>query len=538
MAGVLNQPENTIILNASGLVLDTTQSGFYVNPVNNNTTISTNVVLYNSTTKELVYNSTYTGGASGVMPVPTGESSIYGSYLYWDPTEGAWLVGNDTVHIGTDTGKNSQGGYAVAIGSSAGQTNQGTGAIAIGSYAGKSIQGLYAVAIGANAGSTNQGDNAVAIGVNTGIFKQGDSAVAIGDNAGQTKQGQYAIAIGLDAGNQTQGASAVAIGAQAGQTKQGSYAVAIGLGAGNNTQGHSAVAIGALSGEIYQGSYAVAIGNEAGNNSQESYAVAIGYQAGQTSQGTNSIAIGANAGSSGQKQNSIAIGTNAGQYIQNSGAIAIGYQAGNTNQGTNSIAIGINAGRTNQGNYSIAIGTNVNSRYPNSIVLNATSTALNSDGASGFYVKPIRNLNLTTALVYNASSGEISYATSGVKTFVIDHPVDENKYLVHACLEGPEAGVYYRGDGEITNNESVVIHLPEYVDKLAKNLTVQITPINNGTKRKEVLDVSRVKNNSFTVYGENSEFFWTVYGERNSIITEPNKKDVNVRGDGPYKYIY
>ena len=47
MAGVLNQPENTIILNASGLVLDTTQSGFYVNPVNNNTTISTNVVLYN-----------------------------------------------------------------------------------------------------------------------------------------------------------------------------------------------------------------------------------------------------------------------------------------------------------------------------------------------------------------------------------------------------------------------------------------------------------------------------------------------------------
>jgi hypothetical protein len=250
--------------------------------------------------------------------------------------------------------------------------------------------------------------------------------------------------------------------------------------------------------------------------------VAIGNGSGETKQGTGAIAIGSFAGRSTQGQNAVAIGNGAGQ----------------TKQGINAIAIGFQAGQTTQGNYSIAIGANSTSTHNNSIVLNATSTQLNSTVINGLFVKPIRNLNLTTALVYNASSGEISYATSGVKTFVIDHPVDENKYLVHACLEGPEAGVYYRGDGEITNNESVVIHLPEYVDKLAKNLTVQITPINNGTKRKEVLDVSRVKNNSFTVYGENSEFFWTVYGERNSIITEPNKKDVNVRGDGPYKYIY
>jgi len=40
------------------------------------------------------------------------------------------------------------------------------------------------------------------------------------------------------------------------------------------------------------------------------------------------------------------------------------------------------------------------------------------------------------------------------KTFIINHPLDDSKYLVHACLEGPEAGIYYRGDGEITNNES------------------------------------------------------------------------------------
>jgi len=115
--------------------------------------------------------------------------------------------------------------------------------------------------------------------------------------------------------------------------------------------------------------------------------------------------------------------------------------------------------------------------------------------------------------------------------------MDENKYLVHACLEGPEAGVYYRGEGEIINNESVVINLPDYVDKIAKNLTVQITPIFDGIKRKEILDVSRVKNNSFTVYGENGEFFWTVYGKRLEINTEPYKNTVELKGTGPYKWI-
>ena len=27
---------------------------------------------------------------------------------------------------------------------------------------------------------------------------------------------------------------------------------------------------------------------------------------------------------------------------------------------------------------------------------------------------------------------------------MIDHPIDKNEYLVHACLEGHESGVYYK----------------------------------------------------------------------------------------------
>ena len=60
------------------------------------------------------------------------------------------------------------------------------------------------------------------------------------------------------------------------------------------------------------------------------------------------------------------------------------------------------------------------------------------------------------------------------KIFVIDHPTKNENYLVHACLEGPESGVYYRGIGKIINNNYAIIELPDYV---ATDLTVQITQI-------------------------------------------------------------
>ena len=125
---------------------------------------------------------------------------------------------------------------------------------------------------------------------------------------------------------------------------------------------------------------------------------------------------------------------------------------------------------------------------------------------------------------------------AGDKSFIIEHPTDNNKYLVHVCLEGSEAGVYYRGRGEITNNEFTEISLPQYVDKIAYEFTVQITAIYNN--KIITLNSGEVENNKFKVYGENSKFYWTVYGKRYDIVVEPNKDAVNVKGDGPYLYIY
>jgi hypothetical protein len=125
--------------------------------------------------------------------------------------------------------------------------------------------------------------------------------------------------------------------------------------------------------------------------------------------------------------------------------------------------------------------------------------------------------------------------------------------LVHACLEGPEAGVYYRGEGEIKDeNEFVEIVLPEYVKHIAKDFTVIVTPICNidydsfenndieyikNTKTPEVIASEIQNNEKFFVAGDKCKFNWFVVGKRLNIQVEPNKKDVTVKGDGPYTYI-
>ena len=171
-----------------------------------------------------------------------------------------------------------------------------------------------------------------------------------------------------------------------------------------------------------------------------------------------------------------------------------------------------------------------NTAATQSIVLNASLTTLTGFSGSACYIKPIRNANTQSTIYYNPTSSEITY---GAKTFVIEHPLNPTKYLVHACLEGPEAGVYYRGTSEIKGTEQI-IELPEYVS-FATEFTVNVTPIYNGKIRN--LNCSKIENNKFTVYGEAGEFYWTVIGKRLNINVEPDRDSVVVKGDGPYTYL-
>lgn len=152
-------------------------------------------------------------------------------------------------------------------------------------------------------------------------------------------------------------------------------------------------------------------------------------------------------------------------------------------------------------------------------------------GPQGSFPVPTSATGITGVVSYNG--GKYYYDTT--KTFVINHPTNSTKLLVHGCLEGPEAGVYYRGKDEIINNEYVEVVLPLYVEHLATDFTVQITPIYSG--KIVNLNTSEVEHNKFRVYGTNTKFHWLVHGKRHDIEVEPDKDTADVKGSGPYLYI-
>jgi hypothetical protein len=171
------------------------------------------------------------------------------------------------------------------------------------------------------------------------------------------------------------------------------------------------------------------------------------------------------------------------------------------------------------------------------------------------YLITSRNRNSTnhTAQIYFQSSNTYSHmhTTFGIvgaqgpqgfqgyqgdKTFIIDHPTDSNKYLVHACLEGPENGVYYRGKGKIENEMWTAIQLPKYVVSLATNFTIHLSKKYNADYTNNLSFSDIDENGVFIVYGTNCEFHWIVYGERKPLIVEPNKNEIVIQGNGPYKW--
>jgi hypothetical protein len=102
----------------------------------------------------------------------------------------------------------------------------------------------------------------------------------------------------------------------------------------------------------------------------------------------------------------------------------------------------------------------------------------------------------------NAGTGVIKGKS---KQFVIDHPLDapdatERRQLIHAALEGPENGVYYRGEGRLADGAAIV-ELPEYFEALTcpQGRTVQLTPVFEDDEPVSPLAASRVRDGVFRV---------------------------------------
>lgn len=100
------------------------------------------------------------------------------------------------------------------------------------------------------------------------------------------------------------------------------------------------------------------------------------------------------------------------------------------------------------------------------------------------------------------------------KNFLIDHPSEEGKKLVHACLEGPENGVYFRG--RLTNKN--IIFLPSYWKDLVDwtTISVSLTPIGSHQN----LIVKRIAETEIHVQSNGGmpiDCFFHVYGTRQDV---------------------
>jgi hypothetical protein len=147
-----------------------------------------------------------------------------------------------------------------------------------------------------------------------------------------------------------------------------------------------------------------------------------------------------------------------------------------------------------------------------------------------------------TAFLVDLSTGSLS----GVhKSFIIDHPLHEHKYLVHATMEGPEGAVYYRGTARLQDGKAE-IQLPDYFEALThrEGRTIQLTNLDGFDQLSvSTLKGVKIKDGRFLVVSadpqSSQEFDWEVKAVRKDIErleVEPLKSAIQVERFGPYAY--
>jgi len=472
-------------------------------PVINNFTVTTDSLTLDAFHPKSVL---YMGAANKVTEDVT---------FQYDTTSKALQIGTVGVNMGSGDGFTSivkVDANSVALGNDLGY-NQQLGAIALGQQAGNNLQGTYAIAMGLFPGIVSAGIGAIAAGWYTNsLSTNNDYCVSLGEFAARNFQASQSIAIGYECARYNQGSSAIAIGNATAFTGQAANTVAIGSSIVQQTSGYS-------------------IGNAAGGQG-----FSIGNQANSLGSAT---AIGALVRAPRSNIN-IGYNTGGGEFSSAGGSsnTMIGFQAGS--QGTevlgtdmiSCVAIGQNAAFTGQ--------------YLQSMVLDTMAT-IPTPTVRGIFVNPVRQLNmgaganvLCNGNIASVVAGEV-YINSA-KTFVIDHPVvPQTHYLVHACLEGPEVGVFYRGEAEIPAGKTcVMVTLPDYVAKLATDLTAQVTALET---RASGVFVSRVRDNQFCIMmdpvslQQPQKFSWHVFGKRLDLVTQPPKTAAIKRNIGPYTWL-
>ena len=256
----------------------------------------------------------------------------------------------------------------------------------------------------------------------------------------------------------------------------------------------------------------------------------------------SNIVLGTNAGRQvAEIENSVILGTQAGEYASGRQNVNLGNLAGQYSNGINNVYVGTLNGKDLVGSFNVIVGSQSASSLgfsSFSVLIGSFLETPTTDNylAIGNGSNPLitgnfndRNLFINGNLFVNGNS----------KTFVINHPTKNNKYLVHACLEGPENAVFYRGHINIEKQWGLGI-LPEYFRKLVhhNSVTVQLTPVKS-LANVCLWDIDFDKNEFYIKGSEDCKVAYHVFATRKDISDLVFEVDAAIpfKGDGPYTYI-
>ena len=168
-----------------------------------------------------------------------------------------------------------------------------------------------------------------------------------------------------------------------------------------------------------------------------------------------------------------------------------------------------------------------------------SSLNVENDGTSYCgYFRTVNSSNTTDAIyAMTTGSGYAGYfngslyattASSGIKAFKIDHPLDpENKYLFHSSVVSPDMMNVYNGNVVLNNEGEAVVDLPDWFNALNKDYRYQLTCIGVFAP---VFVAEEIVNNSFKISGgsEGIKVSWQVTGIRQDPLAEKSRLEVEV----------
>ncbi len=104
----------------------------------------------------------------------------------------------------------------------------------------------------------------------------------------------------------------------------------------------------------------------------------------------------------------------------------------------------------------------------------AAGISIDGEAVALFYGAYPTAASTTPTAGIDGSNGEVFGTT---KNFLVEDPTNASRMIKHTSLEGPEAGIYFRGTGELVNGQATLT-FPDYFVALAdpNSVTVQLTP--------------------------------------------------------------